>query len=162
MALQYGVPVESLVTKFSHQRFEPAGMTENADIPFAKSLVDYIFRWMGMQFVPGYREANSPRLANHMSDHSVSGPRLSTEQEDPRWSPENKQNDKPEGGRLTVDSPRSVQAFAESFAKAGSAIAAMKFTGPPCGRNPTSTPTRKPALMACLPTLRRRSGTSGP
>jgi ribonucleoside-diphosphate reductase alpha chain len=129
VALQYGVPVESLVTKFSHQRFEPAGMTENADIPFAKSLVDYIFRWMGMQFVPGYREANSPRLANHMSDHSVSGPRLSTEQEDPRWSPENKQDGKQDGGRLTVDSPRSVQAFAESFAKAGSAIAAMKSQG---------------------------------
>ena len=63
VALQYGVPVESLVTKFSHQRFEPAGMTENPDIPFAKSLVDYIFRWMGMQFIPGYREANSPRRA---------------------------------------------------------------------------------------------------
>lgn len=61
IALQYGVPVSSLVSKFSHQRFEPAGMTENRDIPFAKSLVDYIFRWMGMQFVAGYREANSPR-----------------------------------------------------------------------------------------------------
>lgn len=60
VALQYGVPVESLVTKFTHQRFEPAGMTHNADIPFAKSLVDYIFRWMGMEFVPGYRAANAP------------------------------------------------------------------------------------------------------
>ncbi len=61
VALQYGVPVDSLVTKFSHQRFEPAGMTHNRDIPFAKSLVDYIFRWMGMEFVPGYREANTPQ-----------------------------------------------------------------------------------------------------
>jgi len=60
VALQYGVPVRSLVDKFSHQRFEPAGITENADIPMAKSLVDYIFRWMGMQFVPGYRAANAP------------------------------------------------------------------------------------------------------
>ncbi len=60
IALQYGVPVSSLVGKFSHQRFEPAGMTENPDIPFAKSLVDYIFRWMGMQFIAGYREANAP------------------------------------------------------------------------------------------------------
>jgi ribonucleoside-diphosphate reductase alpha chain len=63
VALQYGVPVESLVNKFTHQRFEPAGMTGNPDIPFAKSLVDYIFRWMGMQFIPGYREANSPRAS---------------------------------------------------------------------------------------------------
>jgi len=61
VALQYGVPTSSLVTKFSHQRFEPAGMTHNRDIPFAKSLVDYIFRWMGMEFVPGYREANAPQ-----------------------------------------------------------------------------------------------------
>ncbi len=61
VALQYGVPVESLVHKFTHQRFEPAGMTDNKDIPFAKSLVDYIFRWMGMEFIPGYREANAPK-----------------------------------------------------------------------------------------------------
>ena len=61
VALQYGVPTSSLVTKFSHQRFEPAGMTHNRDIPFAKSLVDYIFRWMGMEFVQGYREANAPQ-----------------------------------------------------------------------------------------------------
>ncbi|MFA9477156.1 adenosylcobalamin-dependent ribonucleoside-diphosphate reductase [Phycisphaerales bacterium AB-hyl4] len=63
VALQYGVPVESLVTKFTHQRFEPAGMTHNRDIPFAKSLVDYIFRWLGMEFVPGYRAANAPQRA---------------------------------------------------------------------------------------------------
>jgi ribonucleoside-diphosphate reductase alpha chain len=60
VALQYGVPIESLVTKFAHQRFEPMGMTTNRDIPFAKSLVDYIFRWMGMEFIPGYHEANAP------------------------------------------------------------------------------------------------------
>ena len=58
VALQYGVPVESLVTKFAHQRFEPQGMTTNREIPFAKSLVDYIFRWLGMEFIPGFREAN--------------------------------------------------------------------------------------------------------
>jgi ribonucleoside-diphosphate reductase alpha chain len=61
VALQYGVPIESLVNKFAHQRFEPMGMTTNKDIPFAKSLVDYIFRWLGMQFIPGYRDANAPK-----------------------------------------------------------------------------------------------------
>ena len=61
LALQYGVPVESIVNKFAHQRFEPMGMTTNSDIPFAKSLVDYIFRWLGMQFIQGYREENAPR-----------------------------------------------------------------------------------------------------
>ncbi|MFG0286346.1 MAG: adenosylcobalamin-dependent ribonucleoside-diphosphate reductase [Phycisphaerales bacterium JB039] len=64
VALQYGVPVESLVNKFAHQRFEPAGMTTNRDIPFAKSLVDYIFRFMGMEFVEGFREQNAPRRSN--------------------------------------------------------------------------------------------------
>ncbi|MFN7019723.1 MAG: adenosylcobalamin-dependent ribonucleoside-diphosphate reductase [Phycisphaerales bacterium] len=61
VALQYGVPIEGLVNKFTHQRFEPAGVTANRDIPIAKSLVDYIFRWMGMEFIPGYREANAPK-----------------------------------------------------------------------------------------------------
>ena len=68
VALQYGVPVESLVTKFAHQRFEPMGMTTNADIPFAKSLVDYIFRWLGMQFIPGYRDLNAPRRPGASSE----------------------------------------------------------------------------------------------
>ena len=68
VALQYGVPVESLVTKFAHQRFEPMGMTTNSDIPFAKSLVDYIFRWLGMQFIPGYRDLNAPRRPSAHSE----------------------------------------------------------------------------------------------
>ncbi|HCD30528.1 MAG TPA: vitamin B12-dependent ribonucleotide reductase, partial [Phycisphaerales bacterium] len=61
VALQYGVPVESLVKKFAHQRFEPMGMSSNPEIPFAKSLVDYIFRWMGMEFIDGFRENNAPK-----------------------------------------------------------------------------------------------------
>src|SRR3712207_2982696 len=61
VALQYGVPVESLVRKFEHVRFEPSGMTRNPEIPFAKSLVDYIFRYLAMQFIPAYRAANAPK-----------------------------------------------------------------------------------------------------
>ena len=60
MALQYGVPLITLVDKFRHARFEPAGMTSNRDIPFAKSLIDYIFCWLGCQFIPGYAENNTP------------------------------------------------------------------------------------------------------
>ena len=58
MALQYGVPLEDFVRKFAHSRFEPSGFTKNPDIPIAKSIVDYIFRWMGLSFSPEYREAN--------------------------------------------------------------------------------------------------------
>ncbi len=58
ICLQYGVPLEVLVNKFSHTRFDPMGFTKNPDIRNAKSIVDYIFRWLGCQFIPGYREAN--------------------------------------------------------------------------------------------------------
>jgi ribonucleoside-diphosphate reductase alpha chain len=51
MALQYGVPLEVLVSKFSHVRFEPSGFTKNPDIPIAKSLIDYIFRFLGTRFL---------------------------------------------------------------------------------------------------------------
>jgi ribonucleoside-diphosphate reductase alpha chain len=60
MALQYGVPLESLVKKFAHQRFEPSGYTKNPDIRNASSITDYVFRWLAITFVPGYREANAP------------------------------------------------------------------------------------------------------
>jgi ribonucleoside-diphosphate reductase alpha chain len=53
MALQYGVPLEVLVSKFSHVRFEPSGFTKNQDIPMAKSLIDYIFRFLGTRFLSG-------------------------------------------------------------------------------------------------------------
>jgi len=61
LCLQYGVPLDALVKKFTHQRFEPSGMTSNRDIPFAKSVVDYIFRWLGLTFLEDYRKANLPR-----------------------------------------------------------------------------------------------------
>jgi len=59
LALQYGVPLETLVKKFAHQR-RAERLYEESDIPIAKSISDYLFRWLGCQFIPGYREANSP------------------------------------------------------------------------------------------------------
>jgi len=53
MALQYGVPLRVLVDKFSHMRFEPSGFTKNPDIPMAKSIMDYIFRWLASKFLDG-------------------------------------------------------------------------------------------------------------
>ncbi len=61
LCLQFGVPLEDLVKKFTHQRFEPSGMTSNRDIPFAKSVVDYIFRWLGLTFIEEYRKTNLPK-----------------------------------------------------------------------------------------------------
>ncbi len=50
-ALQYGVPLRFLVDKFSHMRFEPSGFTKNPQIPYAKSIVDYLFRWLASKFL---------------------------------------------------------------------------------------------------------------
>jgi len=71
MALQYGVPLSDLVGKFTHMRFEPAGWTGNPEIPNAKSVVDYIFRWLGIQFLPGYREANTPQGMDSEPDPAI-------------------------------------------------------------------------------------------
>ncbi|MCH7725490.1 MAG: vitamin B12-dependent ribonucleotide reductase [Planctomycetes bacterium] len=59
ICLQYGVPLEVLVNKFSHTRFEPMGHTTNPDVRIAKSVVDYIFRWLGVMFLPGFKEASN-------------------------------------------------------------------------------------------------------
>jgi ribonucleoside-diphosphate reductase alpha chain len=51
IALQYGVPLETLVQKFSYMRFDPEGITQNPEIPFAKSMPDYIMRWLASRFL---------------------------------------------------------------------------------------------------------------
>jgi len=99
LCLQYGVPLDALVKKFSHQRFEPSGMTSSREIPFAKSIVDYVFRWLGLTFLDDeYRRANLPGGADpavssvpaisaspeavkegHSSDFGSAGPASDTE-----------------------------------------------------------------------------------
>src|SRR5207248_7353236 len=74
IGLQYGVPLEVFVNKFAHSRFEPAGFTKNPDIPIAKSITDYIFRWLGMEFIAGYREANAPRRPAPEAEPVAIGP----------------------------------------------------------------------------------------
>ncbi len=65
LGLQYGVPLSVLVDKFIHSRFEPSGFTQNEEIPLAKSIPDYIFRWLAMNFVEGFREdLNLPAAAD--------------------------------------------------------------------------------------------------
>ena len=60
-ALQYGVPLQVLVDKFSHVRFEPSGMTQNPEVRFAKSIVDYVFRWMATKFLSPEAQWNGRR-----------------------------------------------------------------------------------------------------
>ena len=63
VALQYGVPLKDLVNKFAHVRFEPSGFTGNSEIPIAKSIVDYIFRWLGSRFLSDDDKANLGLIA---------------------------------------------------------------------------------------------------
>jgi ribonucleoside-diphosphate reductase alpha chain len=74
MSLQYGVPLEDYVRKFSHMRFEPQGYTKNPDIRIAKSLIDYIFRWLGITFLPGYKEASMGVLKSGDAGDDASAP----------------------------------------------------------------------------------------
>ena len=81
LGLQYGVPLEVYVSKFSHMRFEPSGLTNDADIRVAKSIVDYIFRWMGKKFLTSDQQEEAgiltaevkARLAAAYSDDPSAG-----------------------------------------------------------------------------------------
>jgi len=87
LCLQYGVPLDTLVQKFTHVRFEPEGMTRNRDIPIAKSVIDYLARWMGMEFIPGYREKMSPAAAmesNAIEDRAPNAVAIEREVEEER------------------------------------------------------------------------------
>jgi ribonucleoside-diphosphate reductase alpha chain len=92
IALQYGVPLKALVDKFSHTRFEPSGFTNNREIPFAKSMADYVFRYLGMRYlqdesaVPDEQETEAesvglsaprPLLRAAVAGGSVDAPRQS-------------------------------------------------------------------------------------
>ena len=71
IALQYGVPLKALVDKFSHTRFEPSGFTPNPEIPFAKSVIDYVFRWLGMRFI---HEASKEESAEETEANEPNNP----------------------------------------------------------------------------------------
>jgi ribonucleoside-diphosphate reductase alpha chain len=72
LCLQYGVPLKALVDKFAHTRFEPSGFTKNPDIPIAKSIPDYIFRWLALAFL----EKKNPAEGT-----SETGPKVAKEPE---------------------------------------------------------------------------------
>jgi ribonucleoside-diphosphate reductase alpha chain len=71
ISLQYGVPLETLTRKFAYQRFEPSGFTSNPEIRQAASIIDYVFRWMALQFIPAQSQAQPPPLANGKSAQPV-------------------------------------------------------------------------------------------
>ncbi|WP_168566152.1 vitamin B12-dependent ribonucleotide reductase [Crateriforma spongiae] len=80
IALQYGVPLEVLVNKFSHTRFEPMGHTSNKDIRIAKSVVDYIARWLGLTFMSGEGNQNVPTGSVNPGGSAGNGPEVAVNQ----------------------------------------------------------------------------------
>ena len=139
MSLQYGVPLEVYVNKFSHTRFEPWGYTKNPDIKIAKSLVDYIFRWLGITFLPGYSEMN--KAVPVSPTESSSGPGGPTETE-PRHvatkvpGPVNGQGT----AKLATGQPANGTAAASA-----PAAPATKRTAPPAATPAPRTPPSEPA-----------------
>jgi ribonucleoside-diphosphate reductase alpha chain len=81
-ALQYGVPLQVLVDKFSHVRFEPSGMTRNPEIRFAKSIVDYIFRWLASKFLSKEAQFHAGVNGRELDDAESAG-RLTATAEPP-------------------------------------------------------------------------------
>lgn len=143
VALQYGVPVQSLVTKFAHQRFEPMGMTTNSDIPFAKSLVDYIFRWFGMQFVPGYREQNAPRRTPAATPVEVKTIVKEDEQCDTKSDTPARDRNFETGlsaGTGKTDAPSTMNPTSGGMAASPSVTSAMRPTENPGTDDPTTAP----------------------
>jgi ribonucleoside-diphosphate reductase alpha chain len=118
-ALQYGVPLQVLVDKFSHARFEPSGMTKNPEVRFAKSIVDYIFRWMATKFL-------SPEAQFR------AGVNLRAEPSDDRADP-------PRAGGLSEDSAAALAAGLQAFIEPKAAPKTSEFAAiqtqedaPPC------------------------------
>ncbi|MGH8009397.1 MAG: vitamin B12-dependent ribonucleotide reductase, partial [Candidatus Binatia bacterium] len=124
LALQYGVPLEALVSKFGHVRFEPSGFTKNPDIPYAKSLTDYIFRFLGSRFLSteqkyeaGLVESDEQR---RVADESQTSPRRVPDKA--QTSPERTLDLLETGPRLALDRPLTPwqsQADAPSCADCG-------------------------------------------
>jgi ribonucleoside-diphosphate reductase alpha chain len=95
-ALQYGVPLQALVDKFSHVRFEPSGMTKNPEIRFAKSIVDYIFRWLATKFLSAEAQFHAGVNGREREDNGHSlAPTADAGRNEPAASP----------GRPTVATP---------------------------------------------------------
>jgi ribonucleoside-diphosphate reductase alpha chain len=82
LGLQYGVPLEVYVSKFAHMRFEPSGMTNDPDIRNAKSIVDYIFRWMGKKFLTADQQEEvgilTPEVRKRLADAYANGDAVPT------------------------------------------------------------------------------------
>ena len=116
VALQYGVPLESLVEKFIHKRFEPSGYTNNKDIPIAKSIIDYVFRWLGLKFL-----AKSQLVEDESLEDQLVHPR--------QLHPYGGNSDVQDGNASSAILPSGQRERVEAQEKR---VASMQSDAPPC------------------------------
>jgi ribonucleoside-diphosphate reductase alpha chain len=83
LALQYGVPLRVLIDKFAHVRFEPSGHTGYAEVPYAKSIVDYIFRWLAAKFLPREEQLQTGVHVREGVPHAAAAPGAPAAGQDP-------------------------------------------------------------------------------
>lgn len=106
LCLQYGVPIRELCQKFAHSRFEPSGFTKNPEIPIAKSLVDYIFRWMSITFPNGFFGGVERGPAQDLTARpAVQAPAPATDKADAALSADNLQRVDGQFGHFMADAP---------------------------------------------------------
>src|SRR5262249_38850588 len=92
--IQYGVPLEVFVSKFAHMRFEPSGLTNDPDIRVAKSIPDYIFRWMGKRFLDTETQADLGIMSQAVRE------RIATQSQDADSNPDPERN--PSAGQTAL------------------------------------------------------------
>ncbi len=143
IALQYGVPLEDVCAKFSHMRFEPSGFTNNRQIPIAKSILDYIFRYLSLKFL-GPIANEQPKTAGQSVEKMVDakGPAL-----------DEQQSDLFDGKDMDPLVGSTVEAFLETAAHAQRISTAASFKNqedaPPCS-NCGSITVRSGACYVCV------------
>ncbi len=123
IALQYGVPLEDLCNKFSHLRFEPAGFTNNPQIPIAKSIMDYIFRYLSLKFLGRSQEEKQENLRDGVATEvKRSGPARDERQLELSFDPQ-------PTGKVTPLVGQTIEAFLQAQQK--SAVAAPEAAALP-------------------------------
>jgi len=142
VALQYGVPLHDLVHKFAHVRFEPSGFTSNPEIPIAKSIVDYIFRWMGSRFLPPEERANLGLVDRSATAESTVQPLTLGLGSSGAAGP---------GGAGTSGSGTPPAASPASPPSGGSAGSSETGAAPPAASSPTSSGTSPTATATSTP-----------
>ncbi|HZO37568.1 MAG TPA: vitamin B12-dependent ribonucleotide reductase, partial [Solirubrobacteraceae bacterium] len=129
IALQYGVPLETLVQKFSYMRFEPEGITQNPEIPFAKSMPDYIMRWLASRFLDADTQEDLGILTPEVRARKSAEDAMTSVSSDTA-SPAN-------GADATLPKPGTTRAAAEAMTDSPPVVPAKMVgldLGPACGQ----------------------------